>query len=299
MRSDRSVKIGVFYDGHFFFNVSSYYNFVHQRRARLDIAGLHDFIRHQVALEEECDERFCRIVDAHYFRGRLGLNDPRANREQLLKERAFDDVLIKVGVNTHYLPLGPEGEKGIDVWLALEAYEMSQNNKLDVLVLVGGDGDFLPLLRKLNRMGTRVMLLGWDFEYTDNESRVCKTRTAQWLIDEATYPIMMNSVIDDRTSAGDRYIDNMFCKKELAHSSVSAEETSANMKHMTGVVHSIIGTYGFIKPNNGDDNCFFHGNDVAGGVDLAHIPIGQEVDYWFVRDLKGAAARSVRLRKKV
>jgi hypothetical protein len=57
-------------------------------------------------------------------------------RGVLLRERAFDDVLVREGVVTHYLPLGPEGEKGIDVWLALEAYELAIYKRFDVSVLV-------------------------------------------------------------------------------------------------------------------------------------------------------------------
>jgi hypothetical protein len=70
---------------------------------------------------------------------------------------------------THYLPLGPEGEKGVDVWLALEAYELAIYKRFDVSVLVVCDGAFLPLVRKLNTLGTRVMLLGWDFRWTDRD----------------------------------------------------------------------------------------------------------------------------------
>ena len=89
------------------------------------------------------------------------------DRDLLYKERVFDDVLVREGVTTHYLPLSREGEKGIDVWLALEAYELAIYKRYNVVVLVASDGDFLPLVRKLNTLGTRVMILGWDFKYVD------------------------------------------------------------------------------------------------------------------------------------
>ena len=53
-------------------------------------------------------------------------------------------------------------EKGIDVWLALEALEQSYYKHYDFVVLLAGDGDYLPLLRKLNAFGIRVMLLFWE-----------------------------------------------------------------------------------------------------------------------------------------
>ena len=57
------------------------------------------------------DSRYCQIVDAHYFRGRLRAADAD-DRDLLFRERVFDDVLMREGVTTHYLPLSRDGEKG-------------------------------------------------------------------------------------------------------------------------------------------------------------------------------------------
>ena len=46
------TRIGVFYDGNYFLHVSNYYAYHHERRSRLSIAGLHEFVRHKVAEEE-------------------------------------------------------------------------------------------------------------------------------------------------------------------------------------------------------------------------------------------------------
>ena len=43
------TRIGVFYDGNYFLHVSNYYNYTHERRSRISINGLHDFIRQKVA----------------------------------------------------------------------------------------------------------------------------------------------------------------------------------------------------------------------------------------------------------
>ena len=64
-------RIAVFYDGSYFKKVSDYYLFQHERRARLSIKGLHEFIAAEVARVEGLDARQCQIVDASYFRGRL------------------------------------------------------------------------------------------------------------------------------------------------------------------------------------------------------------------------------------
>jgi hypothetical protein len=207
---DKLIRIGVLYDGGYLQVVSDYYKYHHERRARLSIRGVHEFIEAEVAGEEGVDKRYCHVVDAHYFRGRFSLDDAVA-KGKLEGERAFDDVLIRENVVTHYLPRNDaRDEKGIDVWLALEAYELAVFKGFNVLVLVACDGDYLPLVRKLNALGTRVMLLAWEFDFTDDFGRRRETRTAQVLLKEATYPIRMNERIDALTAVDDQLINNLF-----------------------------------------------------------------------------------------
>ena len=87
---------------------------------------------------------------------------------QLYNERLFDDVLMRDGIITHYLPIktlqsGVKQEKGIDVWLALEAFELSFYKRFNVLVLIASDGDYTPLIRKLNtlRNESHALVLGF------------------------------------------------------------------------------------------------------------------------------------------
>src|SRR5690606_15446952 len=105
MQDDKLVRIGVFYDGNYFLQVSNYYAYGHQRRRRISISGLHDFIRSQVADEEANDMKLCQIVDSHYFRGRLNAADASQRGDTLYWDRVFDDILMSEGVTTHYLPL--------------------------------------------------------------------------------------------------------------------------------------------------------------------------------------------------
>lgn len=206
----RLNKIGVFYDGNYFSHVSNYYNYVHSRKARLSVSGLHEFIRNQVSQVENVDLRYCQVVDAHYFRGRLAAYEAEA-RQRLLQERVFDDVLMREGVVTHYLPLGRQGEKGIDVWLALEAFELAVFKRFNVLVLIACHGDYVPLVRKVNALGTRVMVLGWDFEYVDKSGISRNTTTSINLLEEVSYPILMHNVIDDKTKEKRLSIVQPFC----------------------------------------------------------------------------------------
>ena len=207
------IRIGVFYDGNYFLKISDYYYFQHERKARISLEGLHEFIRHQVAEEEDVDVRLSQITDAHFFRGRLSATEAR-DKDRLFHDRLLDDILMNLGVQTHYMALktrdGRLQEKGIDVWLSLEALELALHKTLDVVVLIAGDSDYVPLIRKLNTVGTRVMLLNWDFKYEDFKGETRVTRASQQLLEQVTYPVAMHDVIDRGLQAQDEVVEAMF-----------------------------------------------------------------------------------------
>jgi cold shock CspA family protein len=296
------TRIGVFYDGNYFFHVSNYYHYNHPRRARISVSGLHEFIRDQVARNEGCDLQYCRIVDAHYFRGRPRALDAE-QRGILVRERIFDDVLVREGVVTHYLPMGPEGEKGVDVWLALEAYELAINKRFDVITLVVCDGDFLPLVRKLNTLGTRVMLLAWDFKWVDQNNQERETHTAQSLLDEVTYLIRMHKVIDECSPEEESVVNTIFMPpKELRDAVAAAARASASLEvpdaaasegepedQRRGTIYSLKEGFGFITPAAGGPNIFFHYSAVM-NKDFSELKAGDKVRYEHGQNEKGVCA---------
>ncbi len=288
------VRIGVFYDGNYFLHVSNYYNYFHEKRRRISIAGLHSFIRNQVANEMDVDSKLCQVVDAHYFRGRMSAYDASQRGNQLYNDRLFDDVLMSEGVVTHYLPLRSKGgrkeEKGIDVWLALEALELTMMKKYDVLVLITADGDFVPLIRKVNTLGTRVMALSWEFEYTDDTNREIITKTSSDLLREVTYPVAMHKVIDDAKSASSDLIAQLFVSQESAPKSYKNIIDKGDAKISKSL--NMKSGYGFVAypPNN----LFFHYLDVIEG-DFNEIKDGDTVEFTIeVNDKGNEVAKNVR-----
>lgn len=205
-------RVALFIDGGYFSEVSNYYKFQHQRKARLNLDGIQSFIRKKAAECEKVDEAYCQIVESHYFRGRFSTATAAA-KGKLEDERRFDDILIRAGIVQHYLPIDESkqkpSEKGIDVWLSLEAFDLAVHKRFDVLALVACDGDYVPLVRKLNGIGTRVMLLAWDFTYEFNGKHK-ETRTSGELIKVSTYPVMMNSIIDDRSNQDKAFVKDLF-----------------------------------------------------------------------------------------
>jgi cold shock CspA family protein/uncharacterized LabA/DUF88 family protein len=298
--NNKLIRIGVFYDGNYFLHVSNYYAYVHQRKSRISVSGLHDFIRHKVA-ELEGDTlgyRLCQIVDSHYFRGRLNAQEAAEKSNSLYYDRVFDDVLMKEGITTHYLPVktshsGKKHEKGIDVWLALEAFEMAYYKRFNVLVLVASDGDYIPLVKKLNTLGTRVMLLSWDFDYTDDFGNDRITRTSQELLEVVTYPISMHEEIDNRVSKDSLAINNLFLPQQKMerrprynverslHKRLSREDDNGIK---TSEIMSLKNGYGFIKYP--DNNLFFHYQSIN-GVDFNDLKEGDSVSFKISQNEKG------------
>lgn len=292
------IRIAVFYDGNYFQKVNYYYANQHERKARLSIEGLHAYIRDRVGKQEGVDASQARIVDAHYFRGRLRAFDAR-ERNMLYSDRFFEDILMRENVVTHYLPIktrdGKILEKGIDVWLALEAYELSVYKKFDVLVLIACDGDYVPLVRKLNTIGTRVMLLSWDFKYIDKLNLERETRTSQDLLDEATYPVAMHELIDNRITRNDPIVNQLFVSQEVmnnyrreteGYNHQPAAAASANViagARDQGTIIKLGNGFGFIKypPNN----LYFGANDVV-DYTFEELQVGDVVEFSFGKNIR-------------
>lgn len=287
------TRIGVFYDGNYFLHVSNYYTYHHDRRARLSISGLHHFIRSEVASFEGVDSRYCQLVDVHYFRGRLSAN-AADQRNRLLTDRLFDDVLMREGIVTHYLPVTPSGEKGIDVWLALEMLELAVYKRFNVAVLIAGDRDFVPLVRKLNTLGTRVMLLAWSFEFTNERNEQEWTNVSQHLLDEVTYPVLMSDVIDDRTRKTDPLIKNVFMERReskiVPDQAVAAVEVESGA--FEGVVLTLKEGFGFIQCPSFPNNLFFFHSDVT-NRDFNDLRVGHQVTFHAESNDKGHVAKNI------
>lgn len=124
----RLTRIAVFIDRGYFDEVGRYYKFNHPYRARLSVNSIQEFIRHKVAQYEKTEEAFCQITKAHYFLGRFSTSDAVA-AGKLEDQAAFNEILIRAGIIQHYMPIdcrqGIPQEKGIDVWLSLEAFDLA------------------------------------------------------------------------------------------------------------------------------------------------------------------------------
>ncbi|MCL1954638.1 MAG: NYN domain-containing protein [Spirochaetes bacterium] len=283
------LRIGIFYDGYYFYKISNYYKYEHEKKSRISISGLHDFIRSEVAALTKTDIRQCRIIDAHYFKGR---SSARELGEKVQSERVFEDILMRENIVSHYLPLrfgdnNTVQEKGIDVWLALEAYELAIYKHFDILVLVAGDGDYVPLVRKLHTVGTHVMLICWDFSYHNENGDIVETKTSRQLQEEVFFPVFMCQRIEQNDSD---YIKELFVTEKnyekfpvvnLKTELVPVQE----QEEFVSTIYSINPNgFGFIKDEE-HNNVFFHYSRVT-NCEFYELKFGMNVKYAVEEDVE-------------
>jgi len=285
----RLTRVGIFYDGNYFLHVSNYYNYNHERKRRLSIAGLHEFIKAKVAEEEGTEAHLCSIVDARYFRGRLSAKSASQKSNRLYYDRVFSDILMSEYVQSLHLPLrsshGRLEEKGIDVLFAVEAMSLAALDQIDVLVIIASDGDYVPLVRKLPQLGVRTMLLSWNFEFEEETGRTSVTRTSQDLLQWCTYPVDMASIIDEPLEDEEQLVDDLFVSHDSRHESnrdydeereVEEVEYADDEDAQTSQIMSLKNGFGFITwPDN---NLFFYHGDVE-GVDFKSLRVGDIVTF--------------------
>jgi len=181
------LSIGIFIDGGYYAKINE--GLQKQLSMQLDLKNLFNYMREKIATAYHLYKEDIQITEAHYFRGRFRAGD--ANEKHLLySERAFEDILIENDVVFHYKHLRElekrDGitviEKGIDVWYALETYELAAIRKFDFVILVTGDADHEMLARKLNALKTKVILLNWNLGPQTSTSRLLKEEVG-WHLD--------------------------------------------------------------------------------------------------------------------
>jgi cold shock CspA family protein/uncharacterized LabA/DUF88 family protein len=295
------LRIGIFYDGYYFYKVSNYYKYEHEKKARISISGLHDFIKNEIAKLVGLDLRQCQIIDAHYFKGR---SSAREMGEKVQSERVFEDILMRENIVTHYLPLryneyNVAQEKGIDVWLALEAYELAIYKHFDILVLVAGDGDYVPLVRKLHTLGTQVILIAWDFSYHNESGDIVETKTSRQLQDEVFFSIPMHQRIDQNN---DDYVRGLFVPdkgfERIQHFNSRNDTEQDNkgepdfpslfsippkkVEDVSIIISLNANGFGFIKDES-QNNIFFHYSTLT-NKDFSELQAGMTVKYQLEED---------------
>lgn len=187
------ISIGLFIDGGYYAKVNLALE--NTLQSKINVSGLFSFIKKQVAKLEGADDKNCLITESHFYRGRYKAYDAQ-KKNLLYSERRFEDSLIENDVVFHYKhmrEIEKDGkmtiiEKGIDVWFALEAYEIALFREFDYVVLITGDADHEMLIRKLKAIKTKPILLTWNLTNQNATSRL--------LSEEAFEHIELSDVVE-------------------------------------------------------------------------------------------------------
>jgi uncharacterized LabA/DUF88 family protein/cold shock CspA family protein len=243
----------------------------------------------------------CQIVEAHYFRGRHSAQTADDKR-QLFGDRQFDDILMSENIVTHYwplrlTPLGGYEEKGIDVWLALEAYELAVLNKCDVVVLLVMDGDYVPLVRKIQALGIQVVLLYWEYAYQNKYNELKETKVSSKLLRAVSHSIAVSDEIDklpkeslinqlfvrslddrdDEKPLGSDYADEKPIYGTNAAGFPATEYAEGLLPVEESVILSLKSGYGFIR-DDAVGNVFFHHSNLE-NADFDALEVDMHVKY--------------------
>jgi uncharacterized LabA/DUF88 family protein len=192
MASSNSIcRIGVFYDGSFFVFAQRYY--YHERDVGwLRFQPLHTFIEAFIAQKEQGHANY-KVVYAAWHQGLF--TSKNATEEHLRIERNRHHDLMHAGIEPRYLPMSQtRGEKGVDVALAVDALQVGLGSKIDIAVLVTGDGDFVPLVRALNKQGVRVLGVYFKFQAKDGQQSFINER----LLSVVNYAVDINALENDK-----------------------------------------------------------------------------------------------------
>ena len=154
-------RIGVFYDGSYLTYARNHY--YHERKVGwLDFQPLHLAIENEVRSREK-DFSTYKVVYSAWFQGLFSTT--AASVDQLRRDRKLHLDLIHAGIDPKYVPMSMSGkEKGVDVALAIDALQAGLDGKVDVAVLVTGDGDLVPVVRALMKQGVQVMIAHFDYQ---------------------------------------------------------------------------------------------------------------------------------------
>jgi uncharacterized LabA/DUF88 family protein len=205
-----TVRVMVFYDGNYFKQGQVYFRYK-EDRGWFSLPELHSLIEKYVASKTKASSDIAKVVAAHYYDGRLTTNV--AKPDQLEKERDFEMALIAAGIVPHYLPVSEKpkpgatadeitytlAQKGVDVEMAIDILDAAHANRYDVAVLITGDSDFVPLVRRITSLGHDALIAHFEIpQWTDNRGQAHRgTYCSRALIDAASWSLNFNQLMKD------------------------------------------------------------------------------------------------------
>jgi uncharacterized LabA/DUF88 family protein len=192
---DKSLcRIGVFYDGSYFTYAQLHF-YADRQLGWLSFPPFHTLIENFIREKEQGYFNY-RVVYAGWYQGLFTSTQSNDHQRRIDRNRHID--LMHAGIEPKYAPMSQEdGEKGIDIAMAIDTLQIGLEGKIDVAVLVTGDGDFVPLVRALMKHGIRVSTV--YFEYQTNKRR---SFISDRLLTASNYALSITELEKDRKNSG-------------------------------------------------------------------------------------------------
>ena len=166
--NDKSLcRIGVFYDGSYFTYAQLHY-YADGKLGWLSFPPFHTLIEDFIREKEQGYFNY-RVVYAGWYQGLFTSGQSSDHQRRTDRNRHID--LMHAGIEPKYVPMSQgHGEKGIDIAMAIDTLQVGLEGKIDVAVMVTGDGDFVPLVRALMKNGIRVAIIYFVYESDKHKS---------------------------------------------------------------------------------------------------------------------------------
>lgn len=192
---DKSLcRIGVFYDGSYFTYAQIHF-YAERKLGWLSFPPFHTLIENFLREKEQGYSNY-RIVYAGWYQGLYTSTKSTDQQRRVDRNRHID--LMHAGIEPKYAPMSQDqGEKGIDIAMAIDTLQIGLEGKIDIAVLVTADGDFVPLVRALMKHGIRVTTAYFEYE---SERR--KSFVSERLLTVSNYILNVSDLEKDRKNQG-------------------------------------------------------------------------------------------------
>ncbi len=200
-QSSKAFRIGLFIDGYTLRKVNDYYLNFHSVRSRIHLAGLQNFILHQV--RKSCPTDRSIVFEGHYYH----MYTENKNGDKLGK---FEKCLRDCGLQVHYPAAYFDFTKCGNSDLINDLSMFSLFQEIDVAVLVTTQGFYANAVKMLKSRKIPFLLLGWDLCYKKNENTV-HWRTDSILKGYADKYYAMEQIMADPFKKS--FIRNLFVKQ--------------------------------------------------------------------------------------
>lgn len=278
-----SLRIGVFIDGTYFSLVSRYYRNKNPLKSYIDHAGIIEFLRIKVADKFGAKPKNASINQSHLY---IGL----PNTYSAYRVNDQKSSLAEVGVEMHPLPLrdlpdGKKKEEGVDVLLGIHAYKHARDG-LDIVVLITGDGDFIPLVDELHSIKKKVVLVYWNMSKSETGETQGRTTNTD-LIMRVDLAINMNYEIENGVKAKNVNVYKIFNIRPptplppLPKPKPQPIKTATNEEVFMGTIADMDLEKGYIRPflNGGNLVSFRKSTVLLENVKLHDLTKGRMVEF--------------------